>query len=216
MNEKSIRDKSRQQGVSLVLFDMDDVLVHYDRSVRVNRLARLSNRTPDEVVHAIWGSGLEAQADAGSIDDMAYLRQTSALLGCTVSLYDWLEARRESMTPNVEVLAFAAEISRRCRIAVLTNNPRLVETHIAGLCPPIAELFGAHVYASASFNAAKPCAEVYLKCVGALGVAPAQTLFIDDLAVNVEGARNAGLLGHQFTGHRLLADELREHRLLDE
>lgn len=85
INEKSMRDKSRQQGVSLVLFDMDDVLVHYDRSVRVNRLARLSNRTPNEVVHAIWGSGLEAQADAGSIDDMAYLRQTSALLGCTVS-----------------------------------------------------------------------------------------------------------------------------------
>jgi glucose-1-phosphatase len=57
--------------ISLALFDMDDALVHYDRSARVNRLASLSDRTPDEVAHAIWGSGLEAKADAGLIDDFA-------------------------------------------------------------------------------------------------------------------------------------------------
>lgn len=202
-----------QRGISLVLFDMDDVLVHYDRSVRVNWLAQRSGRTPDEVIQAIWGSGLEDKADAGLIDDTAYLRETGALLGCPVSLEDWLQARRESMSPNLEMLALATELSRQCQIAVLTNNPRLVETHIASLCPPLASLFGTHVYASASFHAAKPSAEAYLKCIGALGVAPAQTLFIDDLAANVEGARNAGLFGHRFAGHALLLEALLEYRL---
>jgi glucose-1-phosphatase len=208
LNGKTMPSECDQRGISLVLFDMDDVLVHYDRSIRVNRLAQHSGRTPEDVFQAIWGSGLEEKADAGLIDDTAYLRETGALLGCPVSLEDWLQARRESMSPNLEMLALAAELSRRCRIAVLTNNPRLVETHIASLCPPLADLFGPHVYASASFNAAKPCTKAYLKCIDALGVAPAQTLFIDDLAANVEGARNAGLFGHQFAGHAPLLEAL--------
>jgi glucose-1-phosphatase len=202
--------------ISLVLFDMDDVLCHYDRSARTQQLAALSNRTPDDVAHAIWGSGLEAKADAGLIDDAAYLRETGARLGCEVSLDDWLLARRAAMSANHEVLALAAAVSQRCKIAVLTNNPRLVAHHIRYLCPPVAALFGEDIYASASFSAAKPSGEVFRKCVDALGVAPAETLFVDDLAINVEGARNAGLLGHVFAGHQLLAGELRRHGLVSD
>ncbi|WP_322029590.1 HAD family phosphatase [Paraburkholderia sp. J76] len=200
--------------ISLALFDMDDVLVHYDRSARVRSLASLSNRTPDEVSQAIWGSGLEAKADAGLIDDVAYLRETSDLLGCRVSLDDWLQARRESMSPNIQVLALAAAVSGTCKIAVLTNNPRLVSDHIAYLCPPVADLFGKNVFASASFNAAKPSGQTFLKCIDSLGVAPAESLFVDDLEANVRGARNAGLLGHLFTDHAALAEEFRAHGLL--
>jgi hypothetical protein len=45
--------------ISLVLFDMDDVLSHYDRSARVNHLSALSGQAPETVHQAIWGSGLE-------------------------------------------------------------------------------------------------------------------------------------------------------------
>lgn len=199
--------------ISLVLFDMDDVLVHYDRSARVRSLASLSKRTPDEVVQAIWGSGLEAKADAGTIDDMAYLRETGDLLGCKVSLEDWLTARRAAMSPDMDVLALARSVSRTCRIAVLTNNPRLVSDNIGYLCPPVAELFGKNVFASASFHSTKPSSQTFLKCVDSLDVPPAEVLFVDDLEANVVGARNAGLLGHVFTGQAMLAEELYRHGL---
>ena len=198
--------------LSLVLFDMDDVLCHYDRSARVKRLARLSNRTSDEVVQAIWGSGLEAKADAGLIDDAQYLQETGRLLGCEVSEEEWRLARREAMSPNLDVLALAKAVSNQCRIAVLTNNPELVAKHIAYLCPEILELFGADIFASASFKAAKPAEETFLRCLDALGASPAQTLFVDDLETNVAGARRAGLFGHVFTSPPRLADELSKHR----
>lgn len=200
--------------ISLALFDMDDVLVHYDRSARVASLASLSNRSLDEVANAIWGSGLEARSDAGLIDSAAYLLETSELLGCSVSLDEWLRARRESMSPNLEVLALAAEVSKTCTIAVLTNNTQLVADNISHLCAPIADLFGKNVFASASFNAAKPSPEAFLKCLGLLGVAPSETLFVDDLEANVAGARDAGLLGHVFTDSAALSEELRKHCLL--
>jgi len=43
-----------------------------------------------------------------------------------VSLDEWLRARYEAMSPNPEVLALAAEVSKTYAIAVLTNNSQLV------------------------------------------------------------------------------------------
>src|SRR5580692_3944838 len=101
--------------ISLVLFDMDDVLCHYDRSARVRNLASLSERTFDDVVHAVWGSGLEARADAGALDETEYLSATGELLGCAISKDDWLHARRAAMSPNLDVLALASAVSAQCR-----------------------------------------------------------------------------------------------------
>ncbi|WP_425602572.1 hypothetical protein [Luteibacter flocculans] len=46
-----------------------------------------------------------------------------------------------------------------------------------------------------------------------LGFTPAESLFVDDLAANVAGAREAGLHGHVFTGSAALSDKLRRHHL---
>ncbi|MFL9959168.1 HAD family phosphatase [Paraburkholderia nemoris] len=200
--------------ISLVLFDMDDVLSHYDRSARVDHLSALSGRTHETVRQAIWGSGLEDRADAGLITGDEYLTALGEILGCRVTLDDWLISRCASISPNVEVLALVRSLAERCRVAVLTNNCQLVTDNIQYLNPAVAELFGPHVYASASFGAAKPAAHTYLRCLDGLGVSAAETLFIDDLEVNVAGAINAGLHGHVFTSAASLSEALKRRKLL--
>ncbi len=44
------------QKISLVLFDMHDVLCRYDRKQRLDDLARLSGKPADDIYAAIWGS----------------------------------------------------------------------------------------------------------------------------------------------------------------
>ena len=200
--------------ISLVLFDMDDVLSHYDRSARVNHLSALSGQAPEIVHKAIWGSGLEDRADAGSVSDEEYLTTMGDLLGCRISRDDWLASRRASISPNTEVLALAQALSARHRVAVLTNNCRMVSDHIQFLNPAVAELFGDQIYSSASLGAAKPAVDVYLRCLDRLGASAAETLFVDDLETNVAGAISAGLHGHVFTGAKSLSAELRRLDLL--
>jgi glucose-1-phosphatase len=201
-------------SIALVLFDMEGVLSRYDRAARVDRLAAITGQPAEAVRHAIWGSGLEAQADAGIIDDDEYLHALGALLGCRVSRDDWLAARHASITPNAEVLALAERVARRHRIAVLTNNCRLVADHIGYLNPPVAQLFGSHVYASASFGAAKPAAQTYRGCLEQLGVNAAETLFIDDTDANVAGAISAGLHAYKFVDADALSVELARRQLI--
>ncbi|SAK63857.1 hydrolase [Caballeronia arationis] len=201
--------------ISAVLFDMDGVLCEYDRAVRVAHLSAATNRSAEAIRHAIWGSGLEAQADAGALDDARYMSAVDDLLGCAIALEDWLLARRAAMSPNPDVLALASAVSDRSRIAVLTNNCHMVVDNLPFICPDIARVFGSDdVYATASFKALKPAREAYLRCVDAMGVSAAEVLFIDDVDANVTGAIDAGLAACKFTTANALAIELRRLNLL--
>ncbi len=93
---------------------------------------------------------------------------------------------------------------------MLTNNTTLISTHIARIFPEISELFDSAVYASAMFKAVKPERACYLSCVAAMDARPAETLFIDDAQVNVDGAERAGLAGYLYTGLDALRSFLKE------
>lgn len=202
-------------AIGVVLFDMEGVLSHYDREVRAERLAALTGTTPEAVREAIWGSGLEARADAGELAPDVYLRALGEMLGCAMDRETWLAARRASITPNDAAIALAERAARRCRIAVLTNNCGLVTDYLDYLNPPVARLFGERVYGCASFGAAKPAAQAYLGCLAKLGAAPRETLFIDDGEANVRGALDAGLHACRFIDVQTLARDLERFGVID-
>ena len=201
---------------ALVLFDMHDVLCRYHRDQRVAGLAALSGKTAAAVYEAIWTSGFEAQADAGAMDAASYLHGFGERLGYPITLREWLDNRRDCLTPMPEMLALLAEVKALAKVAVLTNNHTLVRDHLEAMFPELAHLCGEHCYVSAQFGAAKPDPEVYRRCVAAAGVAPEHALFIDDAQANVNGALAAGLRALRFNDAAALRRALAEEGLLPE
>jgi len=200
------------QKISLVLFDMHDVLCRYDRAKRIDDLARLSGKPPEAIYRDIWQSGFEDDADAGKFDDAAYLQGFAQRLGYKITLEQWLANRLISTTPIPEVLDILAAV--QVKVAVLTNNHRLVRAHIDVLWPELHALCGDQFYVSAQFGAAKPDPAAYLKCVAMAGAAPEETLFIDDSKANVDGALKAGLAGYVFTGAAALRTVLEGYNVI--
>ena len=199
--------------IELVLFDLDNVLYHYDRRRRVDYLSGLSGVPADAVYAAIWDSGLEFQGDSGALSPQDYLRAFGERIGYPVSLTEWLEARRAAMAPDLQVLALVERLRATTAVAILTNNSELLTGHIDVLCPELRPLFGDRIYASASFRTAKPDVVCYQRCLAGLGVRPSAALFTDDLPENVAGARQAGLQAHHFTSVDALRRDLAERGL---
>lgn len=199
---------------ALVLFDMDDVLCDYDRPARAAHFARLAGRSIDEVLAAIWTSGFETLADRGAIDGDAYVRGCGERIGAPITLDDWVESRRLGTRARPEVLALAASVRQRARIAVLTNNSDLVAQHADRIFPELPTLFGRNVVTSGRLGAMKPDHDCYVKCAALLGVDPAEVLFIDDLEPNVDGARRAGMRAWRYEGAAALRELLRGQGLL--
>lgn len=192
-----------------VIFDMDDVLCHYDLGRRLRALSRLSGQRPRDIRAAIWDSGFEGDSDAGGYPDADhYLQEFGRRLGYAISRQEWIAARRDSMVPHTEVLELAHKIGKTARLAIYTNNGPLVKYHFEELFPDAASLFSER-YCSYEFTTKKPDPASFRKLVERMGVDASQCWFIDDKRSNVQGARMAGLRGHHYRHFEPLVVEAR-------
>lgn len=195
---------------SCIIFDMDDVLCHYDFARRMDLMAEGLGIPAETIVARIYTSGLDDRADAGEFSAEEYLAELTRELGVEVPLELWLRARRDSMRANHEVLELARRIGQNHTVAMLTNNGDLLRRHIAEVFPEVLDVFGARACFSCQFGAAKPQPEVFLSLLSRLGCDPHEALFIDDTSEYVAGACEAGLQAHLFTGYENLPSWLKE------
>ncbi|MBN5159098.1 MULTISPECIES: HAD-IA family hydrolase [unclassified Stenotrophomonas] len=195
--------------IDLLLLDVDGVLVHYQRAQRVLHLAQALDVAPETVQAALYDSGLEAAHDNGTLDGPAYLAQLSKQLGRTVDVHTWTAARRAASHPQAAVLQRLQAL--QLPMAVLTNNGALMQQALPTLLPELFPALQDRVFCSADFGLRKPAPEVFLRTLDVLGVAPARTLFVDDLFANVRGARAAGLHAETVRDGRGLGKVLKRY-----
>ncbi|PPU04519.1 HAD-IA family hydrolase [Xanthomonas arboricola] len=184
---------------SLLLLDFDGVLASYSRPRRVAALASAAACTPQRVQQVVFEQGLERAYDAGVINTPAYLAQLSDGLGCTIDRATWIAARVAACRADPAVLAQVLAVAATTAVAVLTNNGPLMAEAIERIVPPLFPLLQGRVLCSGALGGRKPELPVYQRALAQLDATAARTLFVDDLFVNVRGARAAGL--HADTVH---------------
>jgi putative hydrolase of the HAD superfamily len=175
-----------------LLLDFDGVLVNYARHLRVRHLADACGRTPAQVHAALFDSGLEQQFDSG-LDSTVYLQQLGDALGVSISVTQWQAARIAASPPQAGVVERVQRIALALPIAILTNNGALMAQTIPRILPSLASMLDGRILCSGALGGRKPDPAVFLRAVELLGVRPSRTLFVDDLFVNVRGAREVGL-----------------------
>lgn len=77
----------------------------------------------------------------------------------------------------------------------------------------VAEYFDDMIF-SAEIQARKPYREFFEKAFEKFGVHPSETLFIDDLAENIEGGKKCGIDGFVFRGNAKEAEEFIYSRII--
>jgi FMN phosphatase YigB (HAD superfamily) len=179
-------------ALDCLLLDFDGVLVNYARHLRVRHLADTCARTPAQVHAALFDSGLERQFDLG-LDSASYLQQLGDALGVSISIAQWQDARIAASPPQTGVIERVQRIAQKLPIAILTNNGALMAQTIPRILPSLAPMLGGRILCSGELGGRKPDPAVFLRAVERLDARPTRTLFVDDLFVNVRGARQAGL-----------------------
>ena len=195
----------------LVLFDLDGVLADYDRAARCQAMANAVGASTDAMFEAMFGKeGFEHLTDRGELGldgSLAGLRERH---GWDLAAEDFLDARRLATRVRPPMLALCRELRAQARIAVFTNNGDWVLEHMGTIVPELPPLFGDAIMCSGVMKASKPEPAAFLDCLRRLRhEPPADTIFIDDNAGNVAGARRAGLDAVLFTDLATLRSELR-------
>jgi len=196
-----------------LLLDFDGVLATYSRPIRLARLADHAGCSAERVHQALFVSGLETAYDGGQIDTVEYLDRLGHALGARIDEATWLSARVGACRPVAAVVDGALRLARRMRVAVLTNNGPLMAHAIERIVPELFPALAGRVFCSGQFGGRKPEREVYLRTLAALGEGPRETRFVDDLFVNVRGARAAGLWADTARDPRAFRRVLARHHL---
>lgn len=178
---------------SLLLLDFDGVLASYARPKRMAALAAMANCTPAQVHAVLFAQGLERSYDSGDIDTPTYLARLSDAVGQRIDPAAWVAARVAACRADASVVAQVLAVSAHTPAAVLTNNGPLMVEAIEQIVPALFPLLRGRVLCSGALGGRKPDARVYARALAQLGARAAHTLFVDDLFVNVRGARAAGL-----------------------
>lgn len=137
--------------------------------------------------------------ERGEIPETEFVARIEAELGGR-DLSRMGETLIDHLDRNHEMIGFLAELpGRGLRTALLTNNVREWEPRWRAMLPEIDEIFEV-VVDSAFVGMRKPEHDIYHLTVERLGggLEAADCLFVDDLAINCEAAREVGMTAVRF------------------
>lgn len=199
--------------IGQLLLDFDGVLARYRRERRIAHLAAHAGAGFGRVHAALYGSGLEARYDAGAIDTGDYLRALGEGIGAPVDEDAWLAARLAATEADPQALARVLALDGGLPLAILTNNGALMARAIPRIVASLLPRLEGRVLCSGPLGGRKPDPQVFGRALDRLGWNPATTLFVDDLFVNVQGARAAGLHADSVRDARALGRVLGRYGL---
>ena len=199
--------------IRAVIFDLGRVLVDVDTArLARNVFGRDDVTDTQKAIHHIMADDLVQAFHAGSIEPEAFWRRLTDRLGVKMSFSRFTLAWCDIFSPMPESERVVRELAPSVKLGLLSDTDPLhwqyLREHYSFL--------RAFQRPTLSFEvgATKPDPRVFSAAVRNVGVPPAECLYIDDLAANVEGARRSGLDAMQFISAQQLRDFLAERSLL--
>ena len=182
-----------------VIFDFGGVLCFHPSAQQLSEAAALCRLTLPEFVEAFWRKRREydrgtdpavywrdiAQSTQRHFDDAMVAemirREVDFWSRYDQRIFDWIaELRRAGL-----------------RTSILSNLPKPLAERLRAT-PGFLDHFD-QVTFSCDLGVIKPEREIYDYALRGLGVTPAEALFLDDRAENIEGARAVGLRAELYT-----------------
>ena len=153
------------------------------------------------------------EMERGEITEVAFLDQlTDALepiLGHRPEMHRFKELYFQALHPNPPMIELMRELKGSgLRMAMLTNNVREWEPLWRPMLP-VDEIFEI-VVDSGFVGCRKPESEIYAMTLERIGLPGEACLFVDDILVNCEGARRAGMAAVHFRDNEQAIAEVRE------
>jgi putative hydrolase of the HAD superfamily len=152
------------------------------------------------------------EMERGEITEVAFLETLTdslePLLGHRPEMHRFKEIYFEALEPNAEMIELMRELKASgYRMAMLTNNVREWEPLWRTMLP-VDEIFET-VVDSGFVGCRKPESRIYALTLERLGTPAASCLFVDDVEVNCEGARRAGMRAVHFRENDQAIAEIR-------
>jgi putative hydrolase of the HAD superfamily len=204
----------RSARIRAVLFDFGMVLSGPPEPRAWARMLEASDLDNSALHAGYWAH--RHDYDRGALTGQAYwhaVGQSSGRSFTANQIASLIAADTDLWTDlNQPMVDWAARLQQaEIRTGILSNIGDAIAEGICAKCGWIAAFD--HCTWSHALNMAKPDPEIYIETAKALGVAPDETLFIDDREDNIFAALALGFQAIRYTSHAEFEREMRERNL---
>lgn len=180
----------------VIFFDLGGVVCRFHRQRRLAALGEACGVPPERVESELYASGLISRWDLGLDASSEIHRTIREKLGFPGNIQALQEIWCSAFEPDPDVLALAGSL-RPLHTALLTDNDHLLLDALPDQFPQVASHFDALLF-SCRLGATKPEPTAFTRALDLMGIAPGESVFIDDRAVNVAAARDLGIAAIHF------------------
>ncbi|MFN2431292.1 MAG: HAD family hydrolase [Gemmatimonadota bacterium] len=180
--------------IRLVVFDWGGVLTagEYDRHVA--RLLAERSGHPEEDLYRAWRAGKRLALERGDASPEEAWEELVAGFDLRGGVEEFAWLLRGAVVPEPGVIDLLRPLRSRAVLALLSNNYPVT----AGIARKSIGAYFDKLFFSNETGHVKPHPDAYVEVLDALGVAPAEALFVDDKERNLGPARELGMAVHLF------------------
>ena len=195
-------------SIKNIIFDMGNVLLHYEPKKYIEKLNIKDEAEKKKVYNAVYFRKESAYLDRGDITDEEYVDIVCKDIGeeyrdyVNTLMFHWADV----VDPMVGMVDLIKELKSRGYKIYLLSNASYMQ-HEYWLRTPGHELFDGTLV-SCDAKHVKPEKEIYYALYEKFDIKPEESFFVDDLIINIYGARETGMDGFVFRGD---AEDLRNY-----
>jgi putative hydrolase of the HAD superfamily len=199
-------------NVPAIIFDFGNVVGYFDYARACEAIGRPRGLHGPSLLHAARQGGLNdlvARFESGQLTADAFVDSYCALLDLSgLTPDEFRTAWSDIFWPNDTLVPLIRRLHAAGHRLILGSNTN--DLHASRFRLQFAETLSYfdHLLLSYEIGHLKPSSGFYRACVEVAGADPADCVFIDDLPENIQGARQAGLLGICYRDTPTLEAEL--------
>ncbi len=196
-----------------IIFDLGQVIVPFDFQRGYAAIAAECVHPPEEIRRRLRETGLVLPFEEGKVAPGEFVRRVTEALDLQVSYERFCEMWSSIFLPETLIPeAMVASLHDRYRLLLLSNT-NVIHFEMIRDKYPIMRHFD-HCVLSYEVGAMKPAPEIYREAVAKAGCSPGEIFFTDDIAMNVEAAREHGIDAVQFQSLPQLEDDMRSRGIV--
>jgi putative hydrolase of the HAD superfamily len=194
--------------IKAVIFDLGRVIVPFDFRRGYAKLEALCGIPAADIPKRLSSTDLVQRFESGRIEARDFVREFSGHLNLETTYELFCEIWSSVFLPETLVGEdLLRGIARNYRLLLLSNTS-VIHFEMIRRNYALVRHFHSCVL-SYEVGAMKPAPLIYQRAIEAAGCEAAECFFIDDMEINVEGARSQGMDAVQFQSEAQIAEELR-------
>lgn len=194
--------------IKAVIFDLGNVLIHFDAVRSARRFARKAEVPFKEVWAHFFTSKVEKAYTRGEISTRVFFNHARKAFNSKLDFKTFSRLWNDIFRENRGMHAVLKKLSRRYPLYLISNTNALHFDHVRQTYPHIFRHFR-RAFPSHRMGCRKPDPRIYWKTLRAIRLRPEETVFIDDMPPFVESAKKVGMNGIRFRSNKQLIRDLR-------